>query len=73
MSITVTLARSKSASGLLSLSAGRCFKLDKRVGEPAELYLRGDKFATGLLWSLASTWREDTRDHPLGDRWNHAT
>ena len=50
MSITVTLGQVEiSIKDLLSLSAGAVLKLDKQVGEPAELYLRGIKFATGHL------------------------
>jgi flagellar motor switch protein FliN/FliY len=50
MPITVTLGQIEiSIKDLLSLSAGAVLKLDKQVGEPAELYLRGIKFATGHL------------------------
>jgi flagellar motor switch protein FliN/FliY len=50
MPITVTLGQVEiSIKDLLSLSAGAVLKLDKQVGEPADLYLRGIKFATGHL------------------------
>ena len=50
MPITVTLGQIEiSIKDLLSLSAGTVLKLDKQVGEPADLYLRGIKFATGHL------------------------
>ena len=34
---------------LLQLSAGSVLKLDKRVGEPVDVFLRGVRFATGQL------------------------
>ncbi len=34
---------------LLKLGEGAVVKLDKRVGEPVDLYIRGVKFATGQL------------------------
>ena len=34
---------------LLQMGAGSVVKLDKRVGEPVDLYLRGVKFATGSM------------------------
>lgn len=34
---------------LLQLSAGSVLKLDKRAGEPVDLFLRGVRFATGQL------------------------
>lgn len=34
---------------LLQLSAGSILKLDKRVGEPVDVFLRGVRFATGQL------------------------
>lgn len=34
---------------LLQLAAGSVVRLDKKAGEPVELYLRGIKFATGHL------------------------
>lgn len=34
---------------LLQLSVGSILKLDKRVGEPVDVFLRGVRFATGQL------------------------
>lgn len=34
---------------LLQLSVGSVLKLDKRVGEPIDIFLRGVRFATGQL------------------------
>ncbi|MCP4376532.1 MAG: hypothetical protein GY794_10220 [bacterium] len=34
---------------LLQMSAGSVLKLDKRVGEPVDVFLRGVRFATGQL------------------------
>ena len=34
---------------LLQLSVGSVLKLDKRVGEPVDVFLRGVRFATGQL------------------------
>jgi flagellar motor switch protein FliN/FliY len=50
MPITVTMGQVEICiKDLLSLSAGAILKLDKQVGDPADLYLRGIKFATGHL------------------------
>ena len=50
LSIDVRLGEVETrARELLCLGAGSVLQLDKRVGEPLELYLRGKRFATGEL------------------------
>ena len=50
MGVMVELGRAEIlVRDLLSLGAGSVIKLDRRKGEPVDLYLRGTKFATGNL------------------------
>ncbi len=50
MPVEVQLAQtSLRVRELLQLSAGAVLKLDKQVGEPVDVLLRGVKFATGQL------------------------
>lgn len=50
MSVMVELGRAEVlVRDLLALGAGSVIKLDRRKGEPVDLYLRGVKFATGNL------------------------
>jgi len=50
MPVQVQLAQTElCVQELLQLSAGSVLKLDKRVGEPVDVFLRGVKFATGQL------------------------
>ena len=50
MGVTVELGRVEiPVRDLLGLGAGSVLKLDRRKGEPVDLYLRGVKFATGHL------------------------
>ncbi len=50
LSIEVRLGQVEArARDLLRLGAGSVLQLDKQVGEPLELYLRGHRFATGQL------------------------
>ena len=50
MGVMVELGRAEIlVRDLLALGAGSVIKLDRRKGEPVDLYLRGMKFATGNL------------------------
>lgn len=50
MGVMVELGRAEVlVRDLLALGAGSVIKLDRRKGEPVDLYLRGVKFATGNL------------------------
>ena len=50
MPVQVQLAQtSLRVQELLQLSSGSVVKLDKRAGEPVDLFLRGVRFATGQL------------------------
>jgi flagellar motor switch protein FliN len=50
MPVQVQLAQTDlRVSELLQLSEGSVLKLDKRVGEPVDVFLRGVRFATGQL------------------------
>jgi flagellar motor switch protein FliN/FliY len=50
MPVTVSLGQLEiTIRDLLQLGQGAVLKLDKRVGEPVELFLRGIRFATGNL------------------------
>jgi flagellar motor switch protein FliN len=50
MAVTASLGQvTIQVRNLLSLGAGSVIKLDRRVGEPIDLFLRGVKFATGQL------------------------
>ena len=50
MAVTATLGQvSIQVSQLLQLGPGSVLKLERQVGEPIDLYLRGVRFATGHL------------------------
>lgn len=50
MSLSVTLGDAElPVRDLLALGPGSVLKLDRRKGEPVDIYLRGVKFATGYL------------------------
>ncbi len=50
MSVTVRLGQARPAvRELLEMGPGSVLKLDRQVGEPIDLYMRGVRFATGHL------------------------
>ena len=50
MSVTVCLGQARPAvRDLLEMGPGSVLKLDRQVGEPIDLFLRGVRFATGHL------------------------
>ena len=50
MSVSVCLGNARPAvRELLEMGPGSVLRLDRRVGEPIDLYLRGIRFATGHL------------------------
>lgn len=50
MSVTVCLGKARPAvRELLEMGPGSVLKLDRQVGEPIDLFLRGVRFATGHL------------------------
>lgn len=50
MSVTVCLGQARPAvRELLEMGPGSVLKLDRQVGEPIDLFLRGVRFATGHL------------------------
>ena len=53
VSVTVRLGEADiEVRELLSMGPGSVLQLDKKVGEPVDLLLRGHKFATGSLVSV---------------------
>lgn len=50
MNVSVVLGETTiPVSDLLGLGSGSVIKLDKQVGQPVDLYLRGIRFATGQI------------------------